>query len=97
MLKVFKSEPIVIKGVFNYTLKNIAKKMFQQGLIQSIWDTDTQDGASVMLNAVKALEDSKRLGVPLSETDVMKDIIRYNEYDCKTLYEVVKYLRENKI
>lgn len=94
MLKVFKDEPIVIKGVFDFSLKSIAKKLHAYGKIQNVWDTQTEDGASVMLNAVKALKEAKMQNITLRETSHMKDIIRYNEFDCKTLYEIVKYFRE---
>ena len=30
-------------------------------------------------------------------SDTMKDIIKYNEFDCKVLYEILTFLRKNHV
>ena len=29
------------------------------------------------------------------DNDIMKEIIKYNEVDCKVLWDILRYLREN--
>lgn len=98
MHKVFKQEPIVIKDVFNFSLKNIAKKMYEYGMIKTAWDdVNCDNGASAMIVAKRARDEAEIYNLELEHTDYMKQIIRYNEIDVKTLYEIINYLRENHI
>jgi hypothetical protein len=92
-MQIFKDEPIVIKGVFNFSLKNVAKKLYEYGFIDCIWDTETQNGEGVLINAVKALEEKCGINnIALRDTPMMQDIIKYNSFDCKTLYEIIQFL-----
>lgn len=97
MFPVFKKEPILIKGVFNFSLKQIAKKMYEYGMIDTTWDTQCTDGASAMVACVLAKDEAKKQNIPLSETESMNDARRYNEIDCKTIFEIVTYLRTHHI
>ena len=85
---VFKSEPIVIKGCHKFGLKDIAKAMRQHGMIRSSLDTECKSG---MMAAVRAWESYQSPDAVNSE--VMKDIGKYNEFDCKVLYEMLLFLR----
>lgn len=95
VLELFKTEPITVKGAFNFSLKTIARAFYNNSFISCVWDTKTTDGGSVMLNATKAIEEARLKDEPLCETLIMKDIIRYNQIDCKTVYEILKHLRDH--
>ena len=100
MFKVFKAEPIVLRGVFDFSLKSISKAMHSYGMISTVWDTSSgnvSDGATSMLAALGALKESKRLNIPIDKTAFMKNIEKYNEVDCKVINEIVEYLRNNNI
>ncbi len=97
MLKIFKSEPIVMRGVFDFSLKSIAKAMHQYGMIDCTWGSMCVDGASAMIAAHKAQVNAKQNRISMTNTILMKDIEKYNEVDCKTVYEIVKYLRNNMV
>lgn len=87
LLKIFKDEPITIKGVFDYSLKSIAKKMYEYGMVDCLWNTETENGLGAMVNSFNAYKNNdKRL---------MSDVVKYNEIDCKLLYEILVYLRKN--
>lgn len=91
MCKVFMQEPIVIKGMMKFKLKDVAKAMYNNGMIQTNWGTnEINNGLSAMLGAVKYYKDKK-------ESNIMKNISKYNEVDVKVLYEIVSYLRNNNI
>ncbi len=97
MLKVFKGEPIVIKNIFDFSLKSIAKQMHKYNMIDSTWTSNCSNGATAMIAAYKAQKDAKERNVSMKDTSYMKDIEKYNEIDCKTIYEIVNYLRMNHI
>lgn len=87
LCNVFKTEPIVVKGCMNFSLKTIAKEMYNSGLISSTWSSDTiSDGATAMIT----LHRDKR-----SRTNNSNEVVKYNEDDCKVVQEILYYLRSN--
>jgi hypothetical protein len=90
--RIFQKEPITIKGVKNFKLKEVAKQMYKYNMIESCWDSESSvtGGLSAMMEAIKYYKDKK-------DRQIMDDIVKYNEMDCKTVYEIVNYLREKCI
>lgn len=91
--KVFTTEPVVINGCFKFGLKNIANAMRNHGMISATIESACDSGMSAM---VKAWECYQKEDEP-SKCDIMKDIEKYNEFDCKALCEIITYLRSNHI
>lgn len=99
MLKVFKNEPITIRGALNFSLKSIAKAFHKHGLIETTWpESPCADGLSAMILANNCYRDVENETVTLGRTKdimampTMRDIRTYNEVDCKVLYEILRYL-----
>ena len=91
--KVIKVEPVTVKGALAFGLKSIAKAMHSHGLIQTDWEDGPMDGLAAMIGGwhcdkVAREADSSMVDVPL-----MQEILRYNEVDCKVMWEIVSYLR----
>ncbi len=97
ILDIFKKEPITIKGLFNYGLKNVAEKMYEHNMINTIWDDKNIDGKEVMIYAWSCNDISKKTNKKISSMPLMKEIIKYNYYDCKVLNEIMNYIRKNMI
>lgn len=90
LCKIFQNEPIVVKGATRFKLKDIAKNMYKHKFIKTVWDSDgISDGLQAMLDAIKYYKNSN------TETKIMDEIIKYNEIDCKVMWEIVNYLRSN--
>ena len=89
LLRIFQSEPIVIKGCLNFKLKNVAGAMHKLGLISTIWDNDIMDGQTAMVKMVQAGKGKK----PLSKQPIIKSVIKYNEVDTRVLMEILTYIR----
>lgn len=87
MYEIFISEPITIKGVLNFKLKEISKAMFKHKFINICWDDKIKDGLNAMISAIDYYNGKNK--------KVMTDIQNYNEVDCKVIYEIVDYLRNN--
>ena len=96
LLNIFKSEPIVIKDLFDYKLKNVVKIMNKHNYINIKWD-DLTDGLDAMILAWKYNEIAIKNNISLNKIDKFKSIIKYNEVDCKSMYEIIKYLKNNHI
>ena len=93
LCKMFKAEPIVIKDCFKFGLKPIAAAMRKHGMISVRNDSKCNNGISAMIDAWQTYSNSDNP----QNSDTMKDIIKYNEFDCKVLYEILTFLRKNHI
>lgn len=88
---LFHSEPIVLKNCFNFKLKDIAKAMRNNKMIQSSYTGNCKSGYSAMISALEYYTTNS------DNNSVLSDIQNYNETDCKILYEILNYLRGNHI
>ena len=89
MCKIFREEPITIKGCFGFGLKQIANKMKEYGMIDTILESECSNGMMAMIKAWKCYNN-----IPNPKNSpIMKDIEKYNEFDCKSLFDIMKYLR----
>nr|QBK88759.1 MAG: hypothetical protein LCMiAC01_04410 [Mimivirus LCMiAC01] len=105
MCDVFQTEPIVIKDVKKFGLKDVARGMYNHGFIKTIWSDNLADGLGAMMQAIKYYKfmdiynysrDKTQLSQSYIEhTNKFNEIIQYNEVDCKVLWDIVKYLREH--
>jgi len=94
--RVFRAQPIVVKGAFSFGLKSIARAMHAHGLIQTHWAEGLADGAGAMAGAWSAAADSRARGRSLTESPVMQEIGRYNEVDCRVMAEILDFLRRER-
>ena len=94
--RVFRAQPIVVKGAFSFGLKSIARAMHAHGLIETHWGEGLADGAGAMAGAWSAAADSRSRGRSLTESPVMQEIARYNEVDCRVMAEILDYLRRER-
>ena len=89
MCKIFREEPITIKGCFGFGLKQIANKMKEYGMINTILESECTNGMMAMIKAWKCYNNIPNP----KDSPIMKDIEKYNEFDCKALFDIMKYIR----
>jgi hypothetical protein len=90
---VVKSEPVVVRGAFNFGLKAIGRALHALGLIETAWTDGPSDGLGAMVMTWNAAGEAAARGVRLVEIDCMNEVVRYNEIDCRVMYEVIDLLR----
>ena len=68
--------------------------MYKNKLINTSWNSNNpcSNGLKAMLLAYILYEDIKIVD---NSEPIIKDIIHYNEVDCKVLWEILRYLRIN--
>ena len=90
MHRLFLENNVIVNGSLDFKLKNIAKAMRKNKLIESSWDTDNPcaNGLDAMYHAYKIYKDSQDIN-----NSMMSNIAQYNEIDCKVMWEILKYLR----
>lgn len=87
--KVVREEPVVVRGALGFGLKAVAKAMHSHGLVQTLWDDGPADGLGAMVGAWWC----QGQGAPLATQELMREIVEYNEVDCRVMMEAVRYLR----
>jgi len=94
LYQVFINEPIVVKGALNYSLKTIANALNKNDLIKVNWNSSNpcSNGLNAMIMAIKCYEKNKKIS---NAIPTIKNIEEYNEVDCKSLYEILNYLRKH--
>ena len=88
LMKICQTGPLVFKGMFNFSLKSVAKSMKQLGFLgeNTMYnDYCYENGLDWMLSAIEKYETEGNF----------QDIIRYNQTDCMILHEIVKFIEQN--
>src|SRR5439155_970894 len=91
--RVFRAEPVVVRGAFSFGLKAIARALRAHGLIATEWGEGLADGAGAMAGAWSAAAESRARGRSLRESPVMREIAAYNQVDCRVMAEMLDHLR----
>ena len=94
--KVFKDEPVVVKGSLSFGLKTVARAMHEHGLIATSWGDSQVDGLGAMVGAWACDAQARESGLAsMREIGLMDEITKYNEVDCRVMWEILRYLREH--
>jgi hypothetical protein len=93
LMTIFKEPfyPIIIKNCFKFSLKYIVKAMHNHKLIDLEWP-ELDDGLLSMFMAKDVYKNSDNINV---NNKNMKNIVEYNFIDCKALFVILDYLRNN--
>ena len=91
LLVYFKQEPITIKGIFGYGLKEIVNALYSHDLIQNTW-TDDINGLDAMAEFMNISDEACYKNIPLKRYMKIKKIIYYNFMDCKVIEDILQLL-----
>ena len=84
-------EPIIVQGVFKFSLKSIGKALYKNKLINTTW-FENDNGLDSMIQ-FKEICVNHTKKIPLKRYVEIDKIIEYNQIDCQVLYEIVELLR----
>jgi hypothetical protein len=95
LMKVFKNSTKDKKFV-SYSLKHIANTYYGKGCINTSWDKNIPNGVTALVQTLfcnSMLQNRlRRKEKKLSDFDVMKTVVDYNEVDVKVMYELLRYV-----
>jgi hypothetical protein len=91
--RVVRQEPVVCRGALGFGLKAIGKALYALGLISTSWQDGPTDGLGAMVAAWSAAKEAREGGAPLCDIELMREVGRYNEVDCRVMSEIISYLR----
>jgi hypothetical protein len=91
---LFEDCPVLLKehggNIKNQKLKTVAKSMKRLGHIQSDWDDDMTNGMEANMIIIRGIQEN----LPkIMDFPGIEKLIHYNQIDCATLYEIVKYVQ----
>jgi putative phage-type endonuclease len=89
LLQYFKNNEIVIKGCYNFSLKNICNILYNLKIINTKWEENYINATNAMLLIWSANIKYNSI----CKSPHINKIIKYNEIDCKVLYEIVLFLK----
>lgn len=93
--EIFRTEPVVVYGSLTFSIKDIAKAMYSAGMIETNWDTSiVSDGFSAMVDAIEYYHKISQEDCSAQTKVMMDGIEKYNEVDCKVMWEITDYLRK---
>jgi hypothetical protein len=85
--------PVVVRGARSFGLKAVARAMRSHGLIETEWGEGLADGTGAMAGAWAAADIAAKDGGDMGAVELMRDVSRYNEIDCRVMAEVLDHLR----
>lgn len=97
LLDVFREEPIVINGAFSFSLKDVAQAMKKHKMIKVAYGGECTDGQSALVGAYHSHKIATEQKISMKETEIMKEIIKYNKIDVLVMFEIITYLRDNHL
>lgn len=98
--KLYRPAEIKIKGARGGSLKEVAKALYAQYKIKTVWEDGPGDGLVAMTGAWSAYQAAQE-GViseailPGMDEPLMPLIEQYNKVDVKVMWEILTYLREH--
>lgn len=92
LLSFFKDNNILVLDSFNFSLKTVVNSMNRYGLIKTNWiDGELNNGLDAMFFSWR--EYLKKVNV--NNSSLFNEVKRYNEIDCKVLFEIHNYLKDS--
>ena len=89
-------EPVAVRGAFGFGLSDLAKALYDLGLIATpLPDLPAEPTPvlSAMAGVWSAAEEAEEQGVLLAQTSAVQTIGRYQQAACKSMMEIVALLR----
>lgn len=99
LMEMYIDAEVVIRGVWGYSVKDIAKGLHKHGLISEVWD-DTEKGGDLInsgegtiVTATNCYKEILNNGINIKNNPNFTPIINYNKMDCNVLYHLLYFLR----
>jgi putative phage-type endonuclease len=99
LMEMYIDAEVVIKGVWGYSVKDIAKGLHKFGLISEVWDDTEKGGDTInsgegtLTTATNCYKEIISSGMEIQNNPNFKPICEYNKMDCNVLYHLLSFLR----
>ena len=93
ILDYFRTEPIIVQGVFKFGLKSIGSALYKNKLITTTWG-EIDNGLDSMIQFKEYCIKKGEKKIPLKRYREIKEIVEYNRIDCQVLLDIVNLLKK---
>lgn len=99
LMDMFIDAEVVIRNVWGYSVKDIAKGLFNFGLISEVWNDNEKGGDNItsgkgtLTAATKCYKEIKNNGLTIKNNPNFRPLIEYNQMDCNVLQHLLSFLR----
>lgn len=95
MYKIFNDEKIGIKGSYNYSLKSIGNALYNLKYINTVWPNNSiANGQIALFASAKYYHNKATNNLSQEDKKIIDNIVKYNEIDCKMIWEIVSFFRK---
>jgi hypothetical protein len=94
LLELILEEPIAVRGSFGFSLEEMAAALKAPGLIETEVPPLPPGPLAATAGAWWSAKEAVRLGVPMSEVDVIQKIGANGEASCRSMMEILTLLRQ---
>lgn len=91
MFEFFEKEHIIIRDCYTLKLKEVSKRLYDMGLIQTTW-TDDMSGLVSLSTIDKINDEAKIADITLGEHPDFASMLEYNHIDCQVVAEIMEWL-----
>jgi putative phage-type endonuclease len=99
LMEMFIDAEVVIKNVWGYSVKDVAKGLYNFGLISEVWNDNEKGGDNItsgegtLTTATKCYREIKNNGMCIKNNPNFRPLIEYNQMDCNVLQYLLEFLR----
>lgn len=98
LMEMFMDAEVVVRGVWGYSLKDLAKGLHKHGILPVVWAPGEKgwvpSGEGTLTTASKCYQKSKHMTVPVEHIAMFESLLTYNEMDCRVMYDLLDFLRK---
>jgi len=100
LMEMFVDAEVVIRDVWGYSVKDVAKGLHKYGLISEVWDDNEKggdiinSGEGTLVTATNCYKEALLTGCNVNNNPNFRPICEYNKMDCNVLYHLLSFLRK---
>jgi len=100
LMEMFLDAEVVVRGVWGYSVKDVAKGLYKHGLLPEVWEIGEKgntidSGEGTLATATGCYRNAARMGVNITHVPDFASLRTYNEMDCRVLFDLLGFMREH--
>ena len=99
LMEMFVESEVIIRNVWGYSVKDVAKGLHSYGLISEVWDDTEKGGDNInsgegtIITATNCYKEILNSGMDIYNNPNFEALRKYNKMDCDVMYHLLTFLR----